>query len=170
MFFRRKKIVDERVINMQNKVYKEIYLIIYLICIASIVIKFIKHGFIVENVLTECIILVAAGIYYSFRVSQLGIFSDEIEMHDTNSKYSYKAKTIFIGVIFGVIIATIMGINSAYNYADSTGEAIYYFFLVFFVTLCIYAPVFIIGMLASLSSLEKKSKKANEKMLEESGE
>jgi len=155
---------------MQNKVYKEIYLIIYLICIASIVIKFIKHGFIVENVLTECIILVAAGIYYSFRVSQLGIFSDEIEMHDTNSKYSYKAKTIFIGVIFGVIIATIMGINSAYNYADSTGEAIYYFFLVFFVTLCIYAPVFIIGMLASLSSLEKKSKKANEKMLEESGE
>jgi len=56
MFFRRKKIVDERVINMQNKVYKEIYLIIYLICLASIVIKFINYGFIVENVLTECVI------------------------------------------------------------------------------------------------------------------
>ena len=155
---------------MQNKVYKEIYVVIYLICIASIIVKFIKNGFIMENVLTECIILVAAGVYYSFRVSQLGIFSDEIEMHDTNSKYSYKAKTIFNGVVLGVIIATIMGVNSAFNYAGSTGEAIYYFFLVFFVTLGMYAPIYIIGMLVTLHSLEKKSKKANEKMLEEPGE
>ena len=167
MLFKRKKVVDERVKNMQNKIYREIYTIVSFICLLSIIVKFFNHGFELNHVTTECIILIVAGFYYTYRSSQTGLFSAEIEMHNTNNKFSYNTKTIIIGAITGLLIAVGMGLNSAYNYADSTGQAISYFFVVFFVSLVIYTPIMIVLLMISVKSAEKKSDSVNKKLLEE---
>lgn len=167
MLFTRKKVVDERVVNMQNKIYREINYLVLIICILSIAIKFSTKGFDPDYVQTECAILLAIGLYYTYRSAKLGLFSSEIEMHDANSKYNYNTTTIFWGIALGVLIAILMGVNSAYNYADSTQQAINYFFVVFGVTLLMYAPVFIIIALLSVKSMKKASDNVNKKLLEE---
>nr|WP_256093259.1 DUF6773 family protein [Lysinibacillus sphaericus] len=53
MYKKNKKQVDERVKNSQNKIYKEMYVLIMIVCSISIVIKFFKMGMSLDNVLTE---------------------------------------------------------------------------------------------------------------------
>lgn len=142
MAFWNKKNVDERVRNMQNQIYREIYMIVNVICLLSIVIKFITIEIAIQAILVEGIIVFASSIYYVVRTTYLGIFSDEVEMHDRTSKVKLSTKNIIIGIAMGLVFALIFGLNSAVNYADTTSEAIYYFFLVFFVSLFIYAPFF----------------------------
>ncbi|WP_347834479.1 DUF6773 family protein [Gracilibacillus sp. JCM 18860] len=44
MLFRKKRYQDERVTAEQNRIYREIYILIYVICFLSIVYKFIMNG------------------------------------------------------------------------------------------------------------------------------
>ncbi|MER1986255.1 MAG: DUF6773 family protein [Solibacillus sp.] len=166
----RKQVVDERVRNAQNKIYREVYNVITLICCISIAVKFITIGVSFEVILTEFIILIGGSSYYGFRSTQLGLFSDEVEMHDATSKIPYRKKTILYGIIFGLVIALFMGINSAVNYADSTQQGIYYFFLVSLVSLFIYVPFLTAFLYVSYYTTKKKSDKVNEKNLEDPDE
>lgn len=54
--FKRQMIQDERITNLQNKIYREIYIIVLMICSGSMVLKVIsgRGGF--ENLGTEMII------------------------------------------------------------------------------------------------------------------
>lgn len=167
MGFWNKKVVDERVYNMQNKIYREIYLLTMMIVLVSIGVKFYRFGVSMESVTSEIVILIGVSLYYGFRSSQLGVFSDEVELHDANSKFSYSTKQLIIGIGMGLVIALFMGINSAYQYADSSSQAIEYFFLVFFVSLIIYVPFYLLLLFAAYKSALKKSQKVNSKMLEE---
>ena len=167
MGFWNKKMVDERVYNTQNKIYREVYMLTMIIIIVSIGVNFYRYGVSMESIVTEIVILISASLYYGFRSSQLGVFSDEVELHDANSKFSYSTKQLIIGIGLGLVIALFMGINSAYQYADSSSQAIEYFFVVFIVSLIIYVPLYLLLLFAAYKSALNKSQKVNSKMLEE---
>ncbi|SFL56247.1 hypothetical protein SAMN04487943_102226 [Gracilibacillus orientalis] len=162
------KIQDERVVNEQNKIYREIYLLIYIICLASVICKFFVYGYFeMEHVATEMIIFLVAGIYYGVRASQKGLFSAEVELHDNKSKWSYQTKTLTSGIVIGVLLGLFFGLNSAYSYADSQSQAIYYFFITFVASMMFYIPILVLVLAISYSSAKKQSDKAVEKQLED---
>src|SRR5699024_9106082 len=98
MFFRKTKTDDERITNTENKIYKEMYFIVLIICILSVSIKVYVHGFHTKLIYTEIAILLAQGIYYTYRSVSLGIYSNEVELHDRKSKLSYEKKNLLIGM------------------------------------------------------------------------
>ena len=167
MAARQKKQVDERVKNLQNKIYKEVYVLIMIVCSISILIKFFKMGVSLDNVLTEWLIIFISSVYYYVRTAYLGILTDEIEVHDSNSKVKLGTKNVLFGVVFGLVFAIILGLNSAFNYADSTQQAIEYFFVVFLVSLLIYVPFFAGFLGLSYMAAKKKSDQVVQKNLED---
>ncbi|WP_208587076.1 DUF6773 family protein [Gracilibacillus suaedae] len=161
------KIQDERVVHEQNKIYREIYFLIYTICLVSVVYKFFIYGFELKYIATEIIITLAAGIYYTVRASQKGLFSAEVEMHDNKSKWSYQTKTIVIGVATGIALGLFFGINSAVNYAETPLERVYYFFLTFATSMMFYIPILVLVLVISYSTAKHQSDKAVEEQLED---
>nr|WP_274308479.1 DUF6773 family protein [Solibacillus daqui] len=107
------------------------------------------------------------GIYYSIRGMYSGVISEEVEIYDANSKYRYSTKTVVIGILCGVVIALAMALNSAINYTDNNAQAIEYFFMVFLISLVIYAPFLALFLFISYQSAVNKSKQINAKMLED---
>ncbi|MEY9974847.1 putative membrane protein [Lysinibacillus sp. RC46] len=167
MMFWKSKHVDERIKNQQNKIYKEIFFFVIVICLISILIKFITQGVTSQNVVTERLIILFSVVYYCGRAAYLGIFTEEVEIHDSASKFKLSTKLIIFGVAIGMVIAIIMGVNSAFNYAESTSQAIYFFFMVFFVSLFMYS-LFIAGILFLFYVLaKKKSDRVIQRMLED---
>ncbi|MGE7841074.1 DUF6773 family protein [Lysinibacillus sp. NPDC093712] len=164
---RQKKQVDERVKNLQNKIYKEVYVLIMIVCSISILIKFFKMGVSLDNVITEWLIIFISSVYYYVRTAYLGILTDEIEVHDSNSKVKLGTKNVLFGVAFGLVFAIMLGLNSAFNYADSTQQAIEYFFVVFLVSLLIYVPFFAGFLGLSYMAAKKKSDQVVQKNLED---
>ena len=144
IFKRSKKKVDERIENVRNQIYKEIYLIITIICLVSLILKVFLFDVGAKGVALELLILFVGGVYYLARSIFMGVYWDEVELHDRNSKIPMSNKTIFTSVGLGLLIAIIMGINSAVNYADSTSESLWYFVLVSLVSIAIYLPVFLL--------------------------
>ncbi|KOS60154.1 hypothetical protein FJQ98_10765 [Lysinibacillus agricola] len=165
--FGKNKNVDERVKNLQNKIYKEMYYVIIFACLISILIKYMTMGVPLQNVTTEWLILLISSVYYFIRAAYLGVFTDEVEIHDSTSKVKLSTKYIIFGVAVGMVIAIIFGVNSAFNYAESTQQAIYFFFLVFFVSLFMYA-LFFAGFLILIYVLaKKKSDQVVQRILED---
>lgn len=167
MYKKNKKQVDERVKNLQNKIYKEMYVLIMIVCSISIVIKFFKMGVSLDNVLTEWLIICVSSVYYYVRTAYLGILTDEVEVHDSNSKIKLQTKNIIYGVATGLVLAIFFGLNSAFNYADSTQQAYKYFFMVFLVSLVIYVPFFAGFLGLSYMAAKKKSDQVVQKNLED---
>ena len=163
----KRKMVDERVQNMQNKIFREIYYIVSIICMVSLIGKIIVYGRGTEHITTEMTILIVCAVYYTIRGMYSGVLSEEVEIHDANSKVRFSTKTAFFGIACGVVIALSMGLNSAINYADSNAQAIEYFFMVFLISLLIYAPFLAIFLFITHQSAVKKSKQINDKMLED---
>lgn len=163
----KRKLVDERVKNLQNKIYREIYGLVMFVCFVSMLIKFTTMGMSLHNVLTEWLIIVISSVYYVVRTAYLGIVTDEVEIHDRTSKVKLGMKNIIYGVSIGLVFAIIFGINSAVNYAQSTQQALYYFFLVFFVSLFIYAPFFAGFLGLTYMAAKKKSDQVVQNSLED---
>lgn len=170
--FKRTKLADERIINLKNKIYAEIYVLVTVICAVSSIVKYFIYDMEIEGIVTELAILIISGFYYLYRSITLGIASAEIELHDAKSKWPQRKKNFVFSVSLGVIIALIFGVNSAVRYADGIGQSIWYFFLVTFVSLMIYLPFFIITIVIGNDAIQKKSNDVVNKMFiaEESGE
>ncbi|WP_174615104.1 DUF6773 family protein [Virgibacillus ihumii] len=166
-FFRKNNMKDERVTNLQNKIFREIYILVIALCIISGAIKIYLYGSGPDRLYTEMAIIFVTSIYYAFRSASLGIFSDEVEMHDRNSKMSMEKKMPIKGLLFGVAIALFFGTRSAILYGEKTGTPIFTFFLVMFVSLIIYVPFFILALVISHSVMKKRSDKAVEKQLDD---
>ncbi|CAH0292391.1 MULTISPECIES: DUF6773 family protein [Bacillaceae] len=144
LFKRTKKITDERVENVRNKIYKEMYYVILAICLVSGLFKLYKYGAGSGELYLEFAILVVGGLYYLARSIFLGVFWDEVEMHDRTSKTPMSRKTILGTVALALIIAIFMGVNSAVSYADSSSQGVWYFVLVSFVSVMIYLPILLL--------------------------
>ncbi|UOQ84977.1 DUF6773 family protein [Gracilibacillus salinarum] len=170
MFFKKSSFQDERVINEQNKIYRELFMVIYLVCLVSAIYKSFEYGISMEYVATEMIIFLVAGAYYAIRVVQKGLFTSEVELHDQKHKWSFQAKTVISGIVFGLLIALIFGVNSSVQYADSRMEEISFFFITFAGSLMIYLPFLVIGLFVSYQIAKTRSDKAVDKQLEEEEE
>ncbi|MCT2535256.1 hypothetical protein NC661_20750 [Aquibacillus koreensis] len=166
-WFSKNNIQDERIITMQNKIYREIYILLLAIVIISVIVKFVVYGVESANVITELIILVTQGIYYSARSARLGIFSAEVELKDQSNKVPVRIKNVIVGLLFGLAIGIFFGIRSALLYADTTAESIYYFFLVMVVSFMIYIPFFIAILSGAYWLTKRSSDHVNEKDLDD---
>jgi len=136
-----KKRIDERIENVRNKIYKEIFRIISAICLGSLFLKIFILDMGTEAAVLEFLILFVSGVYFLARSIFLGVYWDEVELHDRNSKIPMSNKTIFTSVGLSLLIAIFMGINSAVSYADSTSQGLWYFVLVLLVSIMIYLPI-----------------------------
>ncbi|MFD1361242.1 DUF6773 family protein [Lentibacillus salinarum] len=170
MFFRKHNTKDERITNIENKIYREIYILVMLICAISAAIKFYQNGFHLEAVYTEWVIFIATGIYFSWRSASLGIFSDEVEMHDRTSKMTKGQKQLVIGMVIGVGAALVIGMRSAILYGDGFANSIYTFFLVFAASIMMYVPFLVLVMAISYTMMKRKSDKTVAKQLDDSAE
>lgn len=170
-FYKRANVKDERLTNLKNKIYAEIYILIILICGISTVVKYFIYEMGIQGIATELAIVFISGVYFTYRSTKLGVISAEVEMHDRESKWPQQKKNLFTGIILGIVIALFFGINSAVQYADGAGQRIYFFSITAIVSLMIYLPIFLIILVVGNDQLKKKSDKAVNKMLDdESGE
>lgn len=165
-FIIRKKVVDERITNTQNRIYREIYLIISAICLLSIFTKFFLYEISLKLVITELIIILFSSIYYIIRAVSLGIFSDEMEIHDRNSKIPMSSKNIYFSLGIGVAAGIIFGVRSAIIYGDGYLHSIYTFAIVFFASLVIYLPFFLVIIVVPYFAAKRASQKVSEKDLD----
>ncbi|MEJ9230395.1 hypothetical protein LAV79_13070 [Peribacillus butanolivorans] len=162
-----KKITDERIENVRNKIYKEMYHVIMTICLLSVLFKIYKYGVGSGELYLELVILLASGVYYLARSIFLGVFWDEVEMHDRTSKTPMSKKTIFCTVGLALIIATIMGVNSAVSYADGSSQGLWYFVLVWCVSVMIYLPILLLffgGIYLLAKKIGMKNSEDNKKL------
>ncbi|MDM5452176.1 DUF6773 family protein [Peribacillus simplex] len=167
LFKRTKKIKDERVEHVRNKIYKEMYHVILAICLVSALFKLYKYGAGSGELYLEFVIIVAGGLYYLARSIFLGVLWDEVEMHDRTSKTPMSRKTIFGTVALALIIATILGLNSAVSYADSSSQGLWYFVLVSFVSVMIYLPMLLLffgGIYLLAKKIGMKNSEDNKKL------
>lgn len=167
VFKRPKKITDERVENVRNKIYKEMYYVILAICLVSALFKLYKYGAGSGELYLEFAILVAGGLYYLARSIFLGVFWDEVEMHDSTSKTPMSRKTILGTVALALIIAIFMGVNSAVSYADSSSQGVWYFVLVSFISVMIYLPILLLffgGIYLLAKKIGMKNSEDNKKL------
>ena len=118
--------------------------IISVLCLGSFFLKVFLFDVGAKGVVLELLIIIVSGVYYLARSIFLGVYWDEVELHDRNSKVPMSNKTIFTSVGLSLLIAIFMGINSAVNYADSTSQGLWYFVLVLFVSIMIYLPIFLL--------------------------
>ncbi|TMN23356.1 DUF6773 family protein [Lentibacillus cibarius] len=167
MFFRKNHIKDERIANIRNKIYKEMYILVIIICLISVAIKFYQNGFHLEEVYTEWFIFIITSIYFSYRSANLGIYSDEVELHDRASGMSREKKNLIIGIIIGIVFSGFLGLNSAISYTDGIADGFFTFFLVFFTCIVIYVPMLSIMMIISHAMMKRKSDKAAARQLKD---
>ncbi|GIN13681.1 MULTISPECIES: DUF6773 family protein [Shouchella] len=157
LFSRNKKnFYDERIEQEKNKIYREIYYLVIGLCVLSVIVKFFMFEWGTAPIYTELLILVGIPIYYVVRSAKTGIFSEEIEVHDGESKWSFDGKMAGAAIIGGVAISIVMAINSVVQFAQGPGEAWYYFILVFITSMMIYTGI--IGGIVLLSYLYLKNK------------
>ncbi|MCH4825398.1 DUF6773 family protein [Planococcus halocryophilus] len=170
-FYKKTKFEDERLTNIKNKIYAEVYILIIVFLSISIVLKYFIYNLGAQSITTELIILFVSGIYSAYRSTKLGLFSAEIEMHDRKSKWSRQKKNLFASIILGVGIALFFGINSAVQYAEGTLQSIHYFLLTTLVSLMMYLPFFLIFFVLGNEVLKKNSENSINKMFDdESGD
>ncbi|SMF92459.1 hypothetical protein SAMN05661091_5834 [Paenibacillus uliginis N3/975] len=162
-WFNRNRVEDERIVNMKNKIYKEVYILIMSICTISVVVKsFMLSDW--KSSLLELVIVIAGGLYFGIRSVLLGIYSDEIEVHDSRSKVSFNIQNTLWGIGIGGFLALFFGIRSAVLYGDGTWTTgLWYFFLVTLVSLVINIPLFAGGMLIVHQLANRTSQKISQK-------
>ena len=80
IFKRSKEKVDERIENVRNQIYKEIYLIITIICLVSLILKVFLFDVGAKGVALELLILFVGGVYY---------FASSVSWGCTGMKWSY---------------------------------------------------------------------------------
>lgn len=162
LFNLKKKTVDERIENTKNRIYKEIYIFIIAICFVSIGVKYYLYGTTTNQVTTELLVIFLPALYYGIRSVWLGIYMDEIEVHDRTSKLPLSTKNIIIGLVFGVAIAIFFGIRSSILYANSSNR-LWYFIIVFLASIMIYCPFLIAFIAIGDSAARRASKKITQK-------
>ncbi|AFS79710.1 putative membrane protein [Gottschalkia acidurici 9a] len=166
LFNKERGLVDERISNTMNKILKESYIITIIICFISIFIKSYLYGFRANLVITEIIVIIVSSLYSMIRKISLGVYSDEIEMHDRTSKTPMNIKNIIVGLALGIVISFYFGIRSSILYGGDKNR-LWYFIIVFFASFIMYIP-FLVGGIAITDFIARKaSKKINEKILPE---
>ena len=163
MFWDKRKPVDERIVNTENKIYKEAYMLVIVICFISIATKFYLYGFNIRPVVAELLIIFIPECFFTIRTVWFGLYSDKVEIHDRTSKIPMSIRNVVLSLGTGVIFALYYGIRSSTLYAHTNSQRVLYFITVFFVSLMIYCPLFIIVVALPGIIANKVSKHVNSK-------
>lgn len=137
-----KKIKDERIENMQNKFFKDAYLLAVVISVVSMGVKTYIFSYDLRQFLPELAVIIIPSLYYGIRIVMSGVYWAESEMKASNGKLPLTLKNFLIGIAIGVMISLFFGVRSSILYG-SDGNRLYYFLLVFFASMTIYTPVFV---------------------------
>jgi uncharacterized membrane protein len=157
----KKIIVDERIQSVQDKIYKEVYYLVLVMCLVSIAIKSLYYGFEAKMLITEAVIILTSIGYFGIKTILLGTY---YEINEEKIKRSSTKKNALVGGFVGVLIAVFFGVRSSIIYADQ-GEKLYYFILVFVAALIIYLPVLLVATVLPDYMANKISKRMSEKQL-----
>ncbi len=157
--------MDERVEGIKNQIYKEAYFIAFAICCVSVVVKTLVLGLEAGNAIAEYMVIILPGFWSLIRSVALGIYSDDVEVHDRTSRWSMSTKTVFIGLTSGLVIATFFGVRSATVYGDGS-TSLWYFFITFMAALMIYLPLFVVTLVAGDQLARRSSKRASDEQLD----
>lgn len=153
----KQKITDEWIEQTKNKIYKELYVLVVLVCAFSFFYKEIVNPEPSTIPVVELIILAGTGIYYLIRGWMLGIFSAEKEMHDRNSRIPMTAKQFIYAAAGGLLLSIYFGVRSAVVYGEGTTQSIYYFFISSAGSLLIYMPALLLVVFISAVFTKSKS-------------
>ncbi|OAB44431.1 DUF6773 family protein [Paenibacillus glacialis] len=163
----KKKSVDERIVNTRNKLYKETYILVYILFGISVIVKILYFDQNIRMMITEIVIFGVASLYYGTRSILLGLYSDEVEIHDQRSKLPMSIKNVIWGLGIGVALALCFGIRSAIVYGDGGLHSLQTFFIVFIASIMIYIPFLSVAMLLTHHFANQASKKAAQKDLDD---
>ncbi|WP_252313948.1 DUF6773 family protein [Sinobaca sp. H24] len=152
----KQKTTDEWIEQTKNKIYKELYVLVVVVCAFSIFYNAFVNPEPSTIPVVELIILAGTGIYYMIRGWVLGIFSAEKEIHDRNSRLPMTAKQFIYAAAGGVLISVYFGVRSAVVYGEGMTQSIYYFFISSAGSLLIYMPAML--LVAFISAVFTSSK------------
>lgn len=142
-WFKRKAVQDERIVNLKNQIAKEAWILVLVICGISVIVKTLLFDD--QRPWLEIGILIVTSLYTAIRSVSLGVYSDEVEVHDQTHRFSMTKKQIIIGLASGILISLFFGFRSAYLFADGVPALqVKYFLSVFAVCLIMYIPFFIL--------------------------
>lgn len=158
-FKKRTKLLDERLENSKNKIYKEAFFIVQAICFLSIIVKDLLYEVNLKAIAIELLIIIIPLIYTLIRTIYLGIYSDEVELHDRTNKISITTKSFILGIVLGICMALFFGLRSAFLYGTTTAMRLCYFISVFIVCFFIYVPLYIIVFIMPVMLATKTAKK-----------
>ena len=133
---------DERIRNIVNKFLKEAYFLAVIIALLSICIKYYLYKVDSDLVITELAVIIIPTVYYWIRMISSGIYSDSIEVHDRVSRLSMSKKNIIFGLTIGLVLSMYIGLQSSIIYGNGD-NSIYYFLIIFLVSIMIYIPFFV---------------------------
>lgn len=92
------KIRDERVEQSKNKIYGELFQLVYLFIVAVFVVKVMYFKMDLSQCITEYVIMIAAPIYQLVRTRQLGV------VLATNLRQQMSPKRNIIAAIAGIVV------------------------------------------------------------------
>lgn len=154
-----KKIKDERIVQLNNKIQSEAFILVVALLALSIFIKAYMLDKGVQEYLTELIVMIISLVYLSIRGAIVGYSSMD------NLSFGKKFKLISI-LLLSIVITVFNGIRNYTLYGENyTGIFDFHFLAVIGVTF-ISSLIFITLILGAVYSVEKIGQKRLEKQFE----
>lgn len=153
------KIKDERIIQLNNKIQSEAFILVIAILALSIFIKAYMLDMGVREYLTEMIVMIVSIVYLSIRGAMVGYSSMD------NLYFGKKFKVIST-LLLAVLITTFNGIRNYTMYGEKyTGILDVHFLAVIGITF-ISSLIFVTLILGAVYSIEKIGQKRLEKQFD----
>lgn len=153
------KIKDERIIQLNNKIQSEAFILVIAILALSIFIKVYMLDMGVQEYLTEMIVMIVSIVYLSIRGAMVGYSSMD------NLYFGKKFKVIST-LLLAVLITIFNGIRNYTMYGEKyTGILDVHFLAVIGITF-ISSLIFVTLILGAVYSIEKIGQKRLEKQFD----
>ena len=152
-----KKIRDERVLQLNNKIQSEAFILLLGLLGLSIFIKSYVLNISTSNYITELILLILSTVYISIRSSFVGLDS-----FGNTEKF-----VLPLSIISGLIIAITNGIKNYSLYGNKYNGLTDRHFLAVLVITFIFATVFVYVTIGVLYFIDEYGKKRLDKKLNE---
>lgn len=153
------KIKDEHIIQLNNKIQNETFILIIAILALSIFIKAYMLDMGVQEFLTEMIVMIVSIVYLSIRGAMVGYSSLD------NLYFGKKFKVISI-LLLAILITVFNGIRNYIMYGENyTGILDVHFLAVMGITF-ISSLIFVTLILGAVYSIEKIGQKRLEKQFD----
>ena len=153
------KIKDERIIQLNNKIQSEAFILVIAILALSIFIKAYMLDMGVQEYLTEMIVMIVSIVYLSIRGAMVGYSS-------MDNLYFWKKFKVISTLLLAVLITIFNGIRNYTMYGEKyTGILDVHFLAVIGITF-ISSLIFVTLIFGAVYSIEKIGQKRLEKQFD----